>query len=219
MAHQNKGNKNYIKQFNPEVEVLDDSFQDYFLLKQFNAGTNYQEFNDFLCTEAYDYKESGDGVTHIIFDIMKDSYNKEVSRKVVAYFTLNATAIPFEDRTRNSAEEYKRTGEKYEVEICGVSAVEVKMLAVDINYQNVFYEYQNEQLPIAAWILRLINDVAENNIGYKVIYLHSLPEAISFYEQNGFKPVEKNMLPLYSVDDEFTPMYLTVKPFVMNYDK
>ena len=56
-------------------------------------------------------------------------------------------------------------------------------------------------------------------IGFKALFLHSLPEAESFYRANGFNPVEVNMQPLHSVDSEYKSMYLALKEVHMNYDK
>lgn len=86
-----------------------------------------------------------------------------------------------------------------------------------------FYEFDGTDLPISAWIMRLIVLMLDNLIktvlGFKVVYLHSLPEDINFYKRNGFEKVKVNMQPLYSVDDDYTPMFMPLRPFIMNYDE
>lgn len=222
MKTQNRDERKHIKHFNPEVRVLGYSFQDYSLLEKFNAGDGYSNFNEFLKDDALDFRKDGEGVTHVILDSILDDEGNEIEQKVVAFVTFMATAIPFEDRIRNDEEEYKKTGKKYNSETLGVSAVEIRMFAVDVDYQDVFYEFDGTDLPIAAWIMRLIvlmlDNLIREVIGFKVVYLHSLPEDIDFYKRNGFEKVKKNMQPLYSVDEDYTPMFLTLRPFVMNYD-
>lgn len=56
-------------------------------------------------------------------------------------------------------------------------------------------------------------------IGFKALFLHSLPEAEGFYGANGVNPVEINMQPLHCYDSEYKPMYLVLKEVHMNYDK
>lgn len=117
----------------------------------------------------------------------------EQSREVVAFYTLSATAIPYEDRIRLNEEEAELTGKKLDSQMCGISALEIKMFAVDENYQDVFYEFEGEDLPVAAWIIKRIVDYANELInevlGFKAIFLHSLPNAEEFYASNGFNPV------------------------------
>ena len=97
------------------------------------------------------------------------------------------------------------------------------MFAVDEQFQDVFYEFEGEDLPISAWVLRNIIDYAntllDNMIGFKALFLHSLPEAEQFYYSNGFNPVEVNMQPLHCVDSDYKAMYLSLKGVHMNYDK
>ena len=65
-------------------------------------------------------------------------------------------------------------------------------------------------------------------IGFKALFLHSLPEAEGFYGANVFNPVEIDMQPLqmcirdrplHCCDSEYKPMYLALKEVHMNYDK
>lgn len=139
------------------------------------------------------------------------------------HIILAATAIPYEDRIRLDEEEAKIKNTEFDIEICGISAIEIKMFAVSEKYQDVFFQYDGEDLPISAWIIRNIIDYAysllNEVVGFKALFLHSLPEAEQFYKINGFNSVENNMQPLHCVDSEYTAMYLALKEVHMNYDE
>lgn len=215
---------NHIACFNPDVMPIENAHQDFLSeIKEFDAGNGYENFNDFIVDEALEYKNSGDGVTYIVWNILYDELGKEIKREVVSYYTLAATAIPYEDRIRCDEEEEKETGEEFSIEICGISAIEIKMFAVDAKYQDIFFEYDGEDLPVSAWIMRnIINfsySLLDGVLGFKSLFLHSLPEAESFYMANGFNPVEVNMQPLHCVDSEYKAMYLALKEVHMNYDE
>ena len=209
----------HIKHFNPDVVVLSDIHQDL----QFKAGIGYENFDSFLLKEAREYAENGDGVTYLVFNVLSDEYGSEVYRELVSYYTLSATAIPYIDRIRLDEEEVNQTGEKYSEEIWGISALEIKMFAVDEKYQDVFFEYEGEDLPVAAWIIRnIINETSvlmNRVVGFKALFLHAIPEAEKFYQKNGFNPMKINMQPLQSIDSEYTAMYLTLKEVYMNYEE
>lgn len=169
-----------------------------------------------------EYRDTGDGVTYVVWNVMYDENKNEIKREIVSYYTLAATAIPYEDRIRLEEEEAKTIGEEFDIQICGISALEIKMFAVDEKYQDVFYEFDGEDLPISAWIMRNIidyaNSLANEVLGFKALFLHSLPDAEKFYILNGFNSVKVNMQPLHCVDSEYTAMYLALKDVHMNYD-
>lgn len=189
LAKENKKEHEHIAYFNPDVMSLRQSHQDFSSeMKFFSAGEGYDNFNDFITEEAIDYENVGDGVTYVVWNVLYDKDNVEIKRDMVSYYTLAATAIPYEDRIRD-----------------------------------VFFEYDGMDLPISAWIMRSIIDFAysllDEVIGFKALFLHSLPEAEGFYGTNGFNPVEINMQPLHCYDSEYKPMYLALKEVHMNYDK
>lgn len=224
MVEENKKVRNHIAYFNPDVMLIESAHQDFLSeIKEFDAGKGYENFNDFIIDEAMEYKNNGDGVTYVVWNILYNELGEEIKREVVSYYTLTATAIPYEDRIRCDEEEAKETGEEFNIEICGISAIEIKMFAVDVKYQDIFFEYDDEDLPISAWIMRNIINFAysllDGVLGFKALFLHSLPEAESFYIANGFNPVEINMQPLHCVDSEYKAMYLTLKEVHMNYDE
>lgn len=221
---ENKKVHNHIAYFNPDVMLIESAHQDFLSeIKEFNAGKGYENFNEFIVDEALEYKSNGDGVTYVVWNVLYSELGKEIKREVVSYYTLAATAIPYEDRIRCDEEEAKETGEEFNIEICGISAIEIKMFAVDVKYQDIFFEYDGEDLPVSAWIMRnIINfsySLLDGVLGFKSLFLHSLPEAENFYIANGFNPVEVNMQPLHCVDSEYKAMYLALKEVHMNYDE
>ena len=224
LAKGNKKEHEHITYFNPDVISLEKSHQDFLSeLELFNAGKEYKNFNDFICKEAIEYKNNGDGVTYVVWNVMYDKNNNEIKRDVVSYYTLAATSIPYEDRIRLDEEDAKIIGQEFDTEICGISAIEIKMFAVNEKYQNKFFVYEGEDLPISAWVMRSIIDFAysimNEVIGFKALFLHSLPEAENFYKMNGFNAMEINMQPLHCLDSDYTAMYLSLRNVHMNYDK
>lgn len=214
----------HIEYFNPDVEVYNSAHQDFLLKKvNFSAGAGYENFDDFLTDESLDYAEEGNGVTYIVWNVFYDNNGEEIKRDIVAFYTLSATAIPYEDRIRLDEEEAKKFGEEFNVEICGIPALKIEMFAVDERYQDLFYEYEGEDLPISAWVMRNIIDYAnallKEVVGFKAIFLHALPDAEKFYLANGFHPMEINMKPLHCIDSEYKAMYLSLKEVYMNYDE
>ncbi len=220
METESKSSRRYIEQFNPDVEVLNNEHQDF--LHKFNAGSGYENFNSFISEEALESATDGDGVTYLIWNVFYDSNHNELKRELVSYYTLSATAIPYIDRIRRDPDEAERYGSEFDEQICGIPALEIKMFAVDTKYQDLFFCYENEVLPISAWILRGIIDYAEylltNTLGLKAIFLHALPNAEKFYYDNGFRYIKINMQPLHCVDSEYSSMYLSLRNVIMNYD-
>lgn len=221
-----KSNKEriHIAEFNPDVTSLEIAHQDFLLeMQSFHAGNGYENFNDFVLKEAKEYRDAGEGATYIVWNVIYDEDGTEKEREIVSFYTLATTAIPYEDRIRLEEDEAVELGKEFDSQICGIPALEIKMFAVDEKYQDLFYEYDGEDLPISAWIMRSIidyaNNLIDNVVGFKAVFLHALPDAEKFYLANEFNPMEINMQPLQGLDSEFTAMYLTLKEVHMNYDK
>lgn len=205
---------NYISEFNPDISVFNTDCRDYLL--SFNAGEGYENFNDFLIDEADEYCVNGDGVTYII-------WNNDIDKKeVVAYFTLSANAIPYIDRIKLDEEEALELGKEFDEENWGITVIEIKMFAVNDKYQDLFYIYDDDDLPVSAWCLRaIVNYVSELNnsvLGFKALFLHSVPDAEEFYLKNGFQNMKVNMHPFCSIDSDMKPMWMPLKDIYMNYD-
>lgn len=219
---ENRNKRRYLKEFNPDVCELSNCKHQDFLLSRFDAGEGFENFSCFITEEAEEYAENGEGATYVVFNVFQDEQNKVCNKEIVAYFTLAATSIPYEDRIRLDEDEVRELGKEFDVQTCGIPSVEIKMFAVDEKYQDVFYVHEGEELPVSAWIIRRIVYEAEkmlkNTVGYKALFLHTVPNAKMFYEKNGFHPVKLNMKPLHSVDSDLEAMYLTLRDVKMNYD-
>ena len=218
MREESKNKHKHIECFNPDVVILSDWHQDF----SFNAGEEYRNFDEFVSKEAMEYAEDGDGVTYWVFHVILNEKDAEMFRELVSYYTLSATAIPYVDRIRLDEDEARKEGTEFSEEIWGIPALEIKMFAVDEKYQDIFFEFEGEDLPIAAWIIRNIvkkaYDLMNTVVGFKALFLHSLPNAEEFYHKNGFNSMEVNMQPLQCVDSEYKAMYLALKEVHMNYD-
>ena len=68
-------------------------------------------------------------------------------------------------------------------------------------------------------IINFAYSLLDGVLGFKALFLHSLPEAEKFYIANGFNPVEVNMQPLHCIDSEYKAMYLALKEVHINYDE
>lgn len=217
--NERNSNHKYIKHFNPDISVLDTECRDYF---DFNAGEGNENFNDFLMYEADKYRLDGNGVTYGVWNVLEEK-DKENSRDIVAYFTLSANAIPYIDRIMIDESEILMSGEKFDEENWGISVLEIKMFAVDDNYQDGFYTFEEQALPIAVWCLYAIinyaNTLLSSVLGFKALFLHSVPEAEKFYLRNGFREMRVNMHPFACIDSEMRPMWLPLRDIHMNYEK
>lgn len=181
----------HIEYFNPDILSLEQSYQDFsFEMQLFDAGDGYENFNEFMNRDASEYKKDGNGVTYVVWNVKVDQSNNVIERDVVAYYTLAATAIPYVDRIRLNEEEVKIIKDEFDIEICGVSAVEIKMFAVDEKYQDVFWKYEGEDLPISAWVIRHIinyaNSLLDEVIGFKALFYIPFRKRKCFTWRMGF---------------------------------
>lgn len=213
-------NRKHVESFNPDISVLSSEYRDY--LRSFNAGRGFEQFNDFLAEDAFKECENGDGVTHIIWNVSQNEDGEE-KREIVAYYTLESNAIPYTDRIRLDEDEAITLGKEFDEEVCGISVLEIKMFAVHEKYQDMFYEFEGEDLPIAAWCIRYIvayaNYISESVLSFKALFLHAVPNSIEFYKKNDFQDISINMHPFTCPDSDFLPMWMPLKDIHMNYDK
>lgn len=208
------GTRKYIRKFNPCVEVYDENQHKDFLFK-FNCGNLI--FNDYITkNEVIEDRDNGDGVTYLVFD--KVGIFK---RKLVGYYTLCATSIPFVSHLHLEPEDVV-DGKEYDDKLYGVNAVQIKMFAVDKEYQNIFYEHGGFDMPIAAWILRYIIDAIDNMsskvCGVKAIFLHAVDDAKLFYNKNGFEYTDDRIQNFDSDDDELPAMFFKLREIKIVYD-
>lgn len=206
---------NFIDSFNPDIVLYSEKYKT--AIDAFDAGLDKFSFNEFIKKEADEYKNIGDGVTYLVFNKLKDAPNE-----IVAYFTLCSGAIPYVERWKVPVEEQEELGVEYEEVHCGIPAIELKMFAVSQKYQDIFYQHEDEQMPVSAWILMSIIDMVyemkSSVVGIKALYLRSVPSAENFYKKNGFDYVLKPMNPFYCIDDDFKAMYIPFVQTKIHYD-
>lgn len=207
--------KKRIYKFSPGVVAIDAKHQD--SLRGFYAGEEARAFSDFLQHEAITNMEDRDGVTYLIFDKSRGD------KKPIAFYTLEATAIPYTSRTKYEPDEAEKFGKDYEECRCGIPSVEIKMFAVDQEYQDTWYESNGEEKPIAAWIIEFIlseiDNMSREVVGFYAVLLHSVPTAESFYLKNHFYYAEPYMEDFWGADNSLKVMYLPLRDLKIVYDE
>lgn len=211
-----ENNHNFIQYFDPNIVIFSDEYSNF--LQKFDAGSDNLSFNDFIKDEAQSYVDSGDGVTYLVFNQITST-----TKELVAYFTLCSGAIPYFDRWKIPEDEREENGLEYDEQMQGIPAVELKMFAVSEKYQDLFYKYEDEEKPIAAWILETIISTAYNLknsiLGVKALFLRSVPDAETFYKRNGFDYILRPMHPFYCIDNEYKAMYISFVDIHIHYDE
>lgn len=94
-------------------------------------------------------------------------------------------------------------------------AVEIKMFAIDEEYQHMRYSEDVEDGNLSdmlfAEVISFIYDFTEECCGADEIILYSVPDAENFYIRNGFKRFENFMLQSTSLfTDGCIPMYMSL---------
>lgn len=197
-----------IDSFNPEIEELNESHKE--LIKYFSVGNSRvsdKSFNCYIKDEAFEDQQNGDGVSYIVYDVRAQD-----EKEVVAYFTLMASSIPYISRLREDNGSYNE-------EQCGISAIEIRMFAVNEIYQDTFYQGELIAAMVFKNIISMIDDMSKNTLGVKAIYLHSVAEAESFYEKCNMNKMEKYMQPFHNADSELQGMYAFIRKVPICYEE
>lgn len=147
-----------IKHFNPIVEILDEKHKN--TISNFTSSNRYPEkgLADYLKTDSFSDIKTGDGVTYIILNELED-----LSRDIIAFFTLGVTAIAYTSRLKND-------DGTFDEELCGIPALEVKMFAVNEIYQDTYFENRLIAALVFDYIKNLANEFSENLLGVKAIF-------------------------------------------------
>jgi hypothetical protein len=99
----------------------------------------------------------------------------------------------------------------------GLPAVEIKMFALDNEYQDMSYSEDYDDGTFSDYLfLKLIQDIremSENSLGIKFIILSSVPKAIKFYkDRHYFLEYEDYMINMYdSFSEGCTPLYMAIE--------
>lgn len=197
-----KPERKHIQSFQPQRDELNNASDEE--LSSFYTGAGYDNFDAYLKDKgsfsAKADQTSGKGVTHLIWDMSREP------RQLVAYFTLSTAVIPFDDG--NIDEEEASCLENYPY----ITAAEIKMFAVAEQYQDLFYQAEDEDLPVSAWCLRYIiqyiSYISTDVMGIQAIFLHAVTEAEEFYLKNSFRFADEQMRPLYSIDGDYRAMWI-----------
>lgn len=201
-----------IQNFKPSIKGLDSATDAE--LSLFHAGDGFESFDDYIqrrnkknVTAAQEDREDGKGVTHLIWN--------EEEKDIVGYFTIAVNVIPYDD----GIEDDRFSLSNYPF----ISALEIKMFAVSEKYQDVFFEFNGKDMPIAAWCVRAIVGYAkvlcDFYTSFQALFLHSLPSAVKFYLSNGFSFIPTNAKPLYSDDQDCRAMWMPIKNVVLRQDE
>lgn len=166
-----------------KVQVLNDESKEYIDFSCGNPG-----IDDYLHNEALNDQSS---VTYLYIDCGSD--------RLIAFITVSCSAI----FTKSNQLQYSTI----------MSAMEVKFLAVDEDYQHLPYNRRAHSPTLSDMmfddmIIRLM-DISRTQIGAACIVLYSVPQAVSFYKRHGFKEFGDSM---YGDEGYFIkgcePMYL-----------
>lgn len=154
------------------------------LVKDFDCGN--EVINEYLKSKSHCDPQT---VTYIVIDNDNGS--------VICYYSLSCSGFVIE------------SNHKFTI----YPAVEIKMFAIDENYQHMPYSEDIEDGSFSdilfSDVIGFIYDFTENYCGADKIILYSVPDAKSFYIRNGFTEFMEYMLKSESwFLDGCVPMYL-----------
>lgn len=143
-----------------------DEYKD--MVQDFDCGN--ESINKFLTNiKSYEYPKGY--VVHLVIDKNKD--------KVVSYYALSATSLVT----------------KIDGNFRGTPAIEIKMFALDKNYQGIKFIDEDEENAMSDDILLtivfIIEKWSEDKLGIDFILLHAVPNAMNFWKRNHFKPLNE----------------------------
>lgn len=172
--------------FGKDIPIEVDLFSSKFthLLDFFDCGND--TINNYL-KKAEAICNEGQGVTRVVIDAGQN--------KIIGFYTLACSSLLY----------------GFNDEIRGLPAVEIRMFAVDRNYQDLPYT-EDDNIVVSDFILdnviKDINDMSTETIGAAFIVLYAVPSSVEFYKRSGFKELKDFMKPMR---DSFTegciPMY------------
>lgn len=151
---------------------------------------NFSSGNDSIDRKIYDNRYNNNFVDYFVVDNKTD--------KIIAVYSLACSACIYSDHDKNHF----------------YSAIEIEFFAVDIHYQDIKAIDPDEgclSSIIFRSILSKIMDMSFEVIGATKIILYSVPNAVSFYQKNGFSEFEIDILKNTDwYTDECIPMYMHI---------
>lgn len=167
------------------------------LLNNFCCGID--AIDQYVKDVAINDNKEGKGVTYLVVDSTRDV--------VVAYYTLSSTSLLC--MVDNDSD----NGHNDNITIEGISAVEIKLFAVNNSYQDTLCHdasLGNKLISdiILGSIIGDIYNITLNILGAEVIMLYSIPSAVDFYERNQFLPLDEYKAFHSDFTEDCVPMYL-----------
>lgn len=156
-------------QYNKGVLYSDNYIE---LIEKFNCGN--PSIDKYLKEKAKEDLILGRGTTKLFLNKQKD--------RLIGFYTLNCTSLVIGDNT---------------VDGNFNPAVEIKMFAVDREYQKIPYSEDEDDFKLSDdLLLDIIDDIrifTESCCGASHVVLYSIPYSVKFYTRNGFKNFLSNM--------------------------
>lgn len=177
----------YGEDINITIDLYSRAYKE--TIADFNCGN--ESINNFLTEKAHDYQKQGKGITRLVID--------EYNQNIIGFYTLTASSLLYDvddikDRIR------------------GFSAVEIKMFAIDLKYQDIQYGREEDYVLSDSILDLVISDIynmSETTVGVEYITLYAVPNSVEFYKRNRFRALNEFMKPIYNqYTDGCQPMYL-----------
>ena len=152
------------------------------LIEEFSCGS-YE-----LDKKLAEMKVNDEGTTVIFFD--------ETNNQIIGYCTYSTSGLK----------------KSYQNDSITYHAAEIKYFAIDENYQHKSYDedFNFSDLMLCEIMKRLL-EISENVISFDYILLYSVPDAVSFYERNGFSKFDEFMeKDSYIYIDGCVPMFFVL---------
>lgn len=135
-------------------------------IKSFNC--NDMRLNDFFINDALGLDQENNFATTIYYDSNRNA--------IAAFYTMSASSLLMGEKDSFEKSKVKDSMKEF-------SAIKIHYFAVESYYQN-----QGLGSKIMTNLFNdLINADLNYNIGFKIVYLEALRNAIDFYEEVGFR--------------------------------
>ncbi len=158
------------------------------------SSVNIELIEDFSCCsieldkKLLQMKKHNEGITIVLID--------NINNCIIGYCTYTTSGLKIGDQNYNIT----------------YPASEIKFFAIDEKYQHKEYDeyFKISDLMLCEIIKRLF-EISEDIIYFEYVLLYSVPNAVSFYERNGFRKFSEYMVSdSYMYIDGCIPMFLTL---------
>lgn len=153
----------YGKDIEYNVKLYNEKYRKF--IDKFDCTNN--SINKYLKEKAYDDMLYGRTVTRLIFNKQND--------RIIGFYTLITSALVVGTGITDNH---------------FYSAIEIKFFAIDKEYQHIRYDENDDNILSDYLLSEVIDDINEitlKNCGAEFVILYSVPRAIHFYKDYGFK--------------------------------